>query len=197
MWMSAVCPLCHLRYFKRTPNDEICPSCRTKKENAQPKKTQIIKPVTVKQKQSNTEPTKITCIDSTLKKEQKNIKTEPKVLEKVCLTCGKVFVAKDNRSKYCSAECRYRYWRPGKKSVKKIKKETVVYNKQCAICGADFSTILPQKIYCSAKCAKTAHKNKKYMLKICVKCGAQYKTRHNTTKYCPTCASEFMTVKIK
>lgn len=197
MWMSAVCPLCHMRYFKRSPDDEICPSCRAKKENAQPKITQNIKLVPVKQSESNTEPTKITGIDSTLKKEQKNIKTEPKVLEKVCLTCGKVFVAKDNRSKYCSAECRYRYWRPGKKSMTKIKKETVVYNKQCAICGADFSTILPQQIYCSAKCAKTAHKNKKYMLKICVKCGAQYKTRHNTTKYCPACASEFMTATIK
>lgn len=198
MWMSAVCPLCHMRYFMRSPDDTVCPDCRAKKENVQQHKiTQNIKPVPVKQSQNNTEPTKITGIDNTPKKEQKEIKTKPKVLEKVCLTCGKVFLAKDNRSKYCSAECRYRYWRPGKKSMTKIKKETVVYNKQCAICGADFSTILPQQIYCSAKCAKTAHKNKKYMLKICVKCGAQYKTRHNTTKYCPACASEFMTATIK
>lgn len=187
MFIPDICPVCHMRYFKRSPDDEICPTCRAKKENAQSKITQNIKLVPVKQSES----------DSTLKKEQKNIKTELKGLEKVCITCGKVFVAKDNRSKYCSAECRYRHWRPGKKSVNKIKKETVVYNKQCAICGADFSTILPQQIYCSAKCAKTAHKNKKYMLKICVKCGAQYKTRHNTTKYCPACASEFMTATIK
>ena len=191
MFIPDICPVCHMRYFKRTPDDEICPTCRTKRENAQqPIKTQKTKPNIKKQNESRVEP-------NTLKKEQKNIKTEPKVLEKVCLTCGKVFAAKDNRSKYCSAECRYRYWLPGKKSVKKIKKETVVYDKQCAICGADFSTILPQQIYCSAKCAKTAHKNKKYMLKICVKCGAQYKTRHNTTKYCPACASEFMTATIK
>ncbi len=195
MWMSAVCPLCHMRYFKRSPDDEICPSCRAKKENAQPKITQNIKLVPVKQSESNTEPTKITGIDSTLKKEQKNIKTEPKVLEKVCLTCGKVFVAKDNRSKYCSAECRYRYWRPGKKSITKTKKETVVYHKKCAICGADFNTILPQQIYCSAKCAKIAHKNQKYKQKICVRCGAAYITRHKTTKYCPACAAEYMTAK--
>lgn len=187
MWMSAVCPVCHMRYFKRSPDDEICPTCRAKKENAQSKITQNIKLVPVKQSES----------DSTLKKEQKNIKTELKGLEKVCLTCGKVFLAKDNRSKYCSAECRYRYWRPGKKSITKTKKETVVYHKKCAICDAYFNTILPQKIYCSVICAKTAHKNKKYMLKICVKCGAQYKTRHNTTKYCPACASEFMTATIK
>lgn len=188
MWMPAVCSICHMRYFKRTPNDEICPSCRTKKENVQQTiKTQKTKPNIKNHNESKVEHNT----------PQKEIKTEAKGIEKVCLTCGKVFIAKDNRPKYCSAECRYRYWRPGKKSVKKIKKETVVYHKKCAICGADFNTILPQKIYCSVICAKTAHKNKKYMLKICVKCGAQYKTRHNTTKYCPACASEFMTATIK
>ena len=194
MFIPDICPVCHMRYIKRTLDDTICQSCRTKRENAQqPIKTQKTKPNIKKQNESRVEP-------NTPTKAQKEIKTEPKGskgIEKVCLTCGKVFVAKDNRSKYCSAECRYRYWRPGKKSVKKIKKETVVYDKQCAICGADFSTILPQQIYCSAKCAKTAHKNKKYMLKICVKCGAQYKTRHNTTKYCPACAAKYMTAKIK
>lgn len=192
MWMPAVCSICHMRYFMRSPDDEICPTCRAKTENAQQAKiTQNVKP-------SNNEPIKTTGTDNTAEKEQKEIKTEPKspkAIEKVCLTCGKVFIAKDNRIKYCSAECRYRYWRPGKKSINKTKKEKVVYHKKCAICGADFNTILPQKIYCSDICAKTAHKNKKYMLKICVKCGAQYKTRHHTTKYCPTCASEFMTVK--
>lgn len=189
MWMPAICSICHMRYFMRSPDDEICPTCRAKTENAQQaKKTQNVKP-------SNNEPIKTTGTDNTAEKEQKEIKTKPKSIEKVCLTCGKVFSAKDNRTKYCSAECRYRYWRPGKKSINKTKKEKVVYHKKCAICGADFNTILPQKIYCSDICAKTAHKNKKYMLKICVKCGAQYKTRHHTTKYCPTCASEFMTVK--
>lgn len=192
MWMSAVCPLCHMRYFKRSPDDEICPSCRAKKENAQQAKiTQNVKP-------SNNEPIKTTGTDNTTEKEQKEIKTEPKspkAIEKVCLTCGKVFIAKDNRIKYCSAECRYRYWRPGKKSITKTKKETVVYHKKCAICGADFNTILPQQIYCSAKCAKIAHKNQKYKQKICVRCGAAYITRHKTTKYCPACAAEYMTAK--
>lgn len=189
MFIPDICPVCHLRYIKRTLDDTICQSCRTKRENAQqPIKTQKTKPNIKKQNESRVEP-------NTPKKEQKEIKTKPKSIEKVCLTCGKVFSAKDNRTKYCSAECRYRYWRPGKKSITKTKKETVVYQKKCAICGADFNTILPQKIYCSDFCAKTAHKNKKYMLKICVKCGAQYITRHHTTKYCPTCASEFMTVK--
>lgn len=191
MWISAICPLCHMRYFMRTPDDKICPTCRTKRENAQqPIKTQKTKPNIKKQNESRVEP-------NTPKKEQKEIKTEPKGIEKICLTCGKVFIAKDNRSKYCSAECRYRYWRPGKKSVTKTKKETVVYNKQCAICGADFSTILPQQIYCSPKCAKIAHKNQKYKQKICARCGAAYITRHKKTKYCPACASEFMTATIK
>lgn len=185
MWMSAVCPVCHMRYFKRSPDDEICPTCRAKKENAQPKKTQKTKP-NIK-----------IGIDNTPTKAQKEIKTEPKGIEKICLTCSKVFIAKDNRVKYCSAECRYRYWRPGKKSMTKIKKETVVYHKKCAICGADFGTILPQKIYCSAICAKAAHIQQKYKEKICAHCGASFKTRHNTTKYCPACAAEYMTAKIK
>lgn len=198
MWMPAVCSICHMRYFMRSPDDTVCPDCRAKKENVQQHKiTQNIKPVPVKQSQNNTEPTKITGIDNTPKKEQKEIKTKPKGIQKVCLTCGKVFIAKDNRSKYCSAECRYRYWRPGKKSVKKIKKETVVYHKKCAICGADFGTILPQKIYCSAICAKAAHIQQKYKEKICAHCGASFVTRHKTTKYCPACAAEYMTAKIK
>lgn len=188
MWMPAVCSICHMRYFKRTPNDEICPSCRTKKENVQQTiKTQKTKPNIKNHNESKVEPNT----------PQKEIKTEPKSIEKVCLTCGKVFIAKDNRVKYCSAECRYRYWRPGKKSMTKIKKETVVYNKQCAICGADFSTILPQQIYCSELCAKAAHKQQKYKDKICARCGASFITRHKTTKYCPACASEFMTATIK
>lgn len=191
MFIPDICPVCHMRYIKRTFDDTICPSCRAK----QSKKMQIIKHDIKNQNKSKAEPNTKISIDNTPKKEQKEIKTKPKSIEKVCFTCGKVFSAKDNRTKYCSAECRYRYWRPGKKSITKTKKETVVYHKKCAICGADFNTILPQKIYCSDICAKTAHKNKKYMLKICVKCGAQYKTRHHTTKYCPTCASEFMTVK--
>lgn len=188
MWISAICPLCHMRYFMRTPNDEICQSCRTKKENVQQTiKTQKTKPNT-----------KI-GIGNTPTKAQKEIKTEPKGskgIENVCLTCGKVFVAKDNRSKYCSAECRYRYWRPGQKSITKIKKETVVYHKKCAICGADFGTILPQKIYCSAICAKAAHIQQKYKEKICARCGASFITRHKTTKYCPACAAEYMTAKL-
>lgn len=194
MFIPDICPVCHMRYIKRTLDDKICPTCRTKRENAQqPIKTQNVKP-------SNNEPIKTTDTDNTAEKEQKEIKTEPKspkAIEKVCLTCGKVFIAKDNRVKYCSAECRYRYWRPGKKSVKKIKKETVVYDKQCAICGADFTTILSQQIYCSPKCAKIAHKNQKYKQKICARCGAAYITRHKKTKYCPACASEFMTATIK
>lgn len=190
MWMPGVCSICHMRYFKRTPNDEICQSCRTKRENAQqPIKTQITKPNIKKQNESRVKP-------NTPKKEQKEIKTEPKGIEKICLTCGKVFIAKDNRIKYCSAECRYRYWRPGKKSVTKIKKETVVYHKKCAICDAAFSTILPQQIYCSPKCAKIAHKNQKYKQKICARCGAAYITRHKKTKYCPACAAEYMTAKL-
>ena len=191
MFIPDICPVCHMRYIKRTLDDTICQSCRTKKENVQQTiKTKKTKPNIKNHNESKVQPNT----------PPKEIKTEPKGskgIEKVCLTCGKVFLAKDNRSKYCSAECRYRYWRPGKKSITKTKKETVVYHKKCAICGADFDTILPQKIYCSVICAKTAHKNKKYMLKICVKCGAQYKTRHNTTKYCPACASEFMTATIK
>ena len=123
MWMPAVCSICHMRYFMRSPDDEICPTCRAKTENAQqPIKTQKTKPNIKKQNESRVEP-------NTPKKEQKEIKTKPKSIEKVCLTCGKVFSAKDNRTKYCSAECRYRYWRPGKKSITKTKKETVVYQK--------------------------------------------------------------------
>lgn len=186
MFIPDICPVCHLRYIKRTLDDTICQSCRTKRENAQqPIKTQKTKPNIKNHNESMVE----------LNTPQKEIKTEAKGIEKVCLTCGKVFVAKDNRSKYCSAECRYRYWRPGKKSVNKIKKEQIVYHKKCAICSANFTTILPQQIYCSAKCAKTAHKNQKYKHKICARCGASFITRHKTTKYCPACASEFMTVK--
>ena len=190
MWMPAVCSICHMRYFKRSQDDEVCPTCRAKKENVQQTiKTQKTKPNIKKQNESRVKP-------NTPKKEQKEIKTEPKGIEKICLTCGKVFIAKDNRIKYCSAECRYRYWRPGKKSVTKIKKETVVYHKKCAICDAAFSTILPQQIYCSPKCAKIAHKNQKYKQKICARCGAAYITRHKKTKYCPACAAEYMTAKL-
>lgn len=239
MWMPAICPVCHMRYFKRSPDDEICPACRAKKENAQqPKITQNIKPVIVKQNQSSTEPAKKTGVNNTIKNEQKEIKTEPKAIQKVCLTCGKIFfardnrskycshecryrhlhkikttvynvqkicpvcgqefTAKDNRTKYCSAECRYRHLHPYKikeKPSSKIKKENIEYSRKCAICGTDFTTKYPHKLYCSEICAKAAHKNQKYKDKICVKCGAAFKTCQERTKYCPTCAVEFMQPK--
>lgn len=191
MWMPAVCPICHMRYFMRSPDDTICQSCRAKKENKQqPKIAQTIKPF-IKQNESKPEPAKKTSIDKTIVNEQKDIKTEPKAIQKVCLTCGKTFAAKDNRSKYCSSECRYRH-------LHNIK--TVAYNIQkiCPVCGKEFTAKDDRTKYCSAECRhqhyhpakpkeKPSPKRKKESIQYsrqCAICGANFTTKYPHKTYC-------------
>lgn len=62
-------------------------------------------------------------------------------IEKMCLTCGKNFLAKTNQ-KYCSLECHRVAW------YKKLGSREA----RCERCGQIFRTGRKHKIFCSKRC---------------------------------------------
>ena len=76
-------------------------------------------------------------------------------IKKVCECCGKEFIAKSNKAKYCSSYCRGKV--AGQKRAKLDNKNTVVKN--CLYCGKEFIGHYNRK-YCCKEC-QDAVENKK------------------------------------
>ena len=87
-------------------------------------------------------------------------------IEKPCVWCGTVFEAVDNRTKFCSDECRR--LRVNKKNREYMRKRAMV-EKQCAYCGKNFSTKEEIIRFCSKSCAalnRTEKQTDRPMVKI-------------------------------
>lgn len=137
-------------------------------------------------------------------------KTHQEQMKRICLNCGKEFVADNKRRKYCSNECvkeaheaqvaRYR-------SKKRAEKKKLV--KICAWCGKEFEARNASAKYCSDACfklARSAKAHEKYMAmlqtpegkersrkgaqnreaktKMCAICGKEFEAKNPVTKYC-------------
>lgn len=76
-------------------------------------------------------------------------------IKKVCECCGKEFIAKSNKAKYCSSYCRGKV--AGQKRAKLDNKNAVVKN--CLYCGKEFIGHYNRK-YCCKEC-QDAVENKK------------------------------------
>ena len=68
-------------------------------------------------------------------------------IKKVCECCGKEFIAKSNKAKYCSSYCRGKV--AGQKRAKLDNKNAVV--KTCLYCGKEFIGHYNRK-YCCKEC---------------------------------------------
>ena len=90
-------------------------------------------------------------------------------LERICPACGKTFIRRDTKSKYCSSECFF--------NARTFPKQ----EKTCLVCGKTFvvPTNNPEQKYCSMDCANKA------------------KTFHNRNKICPVCGKSFVAPSIK
>lgn len=82
-----------------------------------------------------------------------------------CIVCGKEFHGRPNYSKFCSNDCRYKYYKTDKwkitvsKNVKESRKrnnlpvyETII-DKTCPFCGKHFQTKDPKKKFCNRHCS--------------------------------------------
>ena len=79
--------------------------------------------------------------------------------EKVCVVCGKTFVAHRKDVIYCSNTCRQHDY------FKKHYHPRQPVERTCAICGAHFTSKWPRACYCSDECRKEAsrrHAAKQY-----------------------------------
>lgn len=98
-------------------------------------------------------------------KVQQRLKKKPNI--KLCIICGKEFIARSKNSKFCSKKC----------SNKNYKRNNSVL-KKCKFCNNDFLSFGNMK-YCSQKCANICHINKRPKAKFieftCSGCGKKFK----------------------
>ena len=77
----------------------------------------------------------------------------PKAEENICISCGKHFEYGRRKTKYCSAECRQKWWNTHSEFVTK----KAFYFKTCLCCGEEFAAYGNRsRKYCSHEC-KIAH----------------------------------------
>lgn len=98
-----------------------------------------------------------------------------------CQTCGRDFMAKDSRTKYCSGECR----RAAYKEKRKMKPRQLV-KQICPQCGKEFETVGSRKIYCSCRCSKKSYYERiKSPKDVCQKsCLPRERTPRKETERC-------------
>jgi hypothetical protein len=102
---------------------------------------------------------------------------------KICKICGKEFLAKTKRKKFCSYECVYQNLLLEKKQ----------YIKKCPMCGKEFNG-LKNQTYCSMACVSKIGNNKKTQNhineidkpKVCQHCGKEFYSVQKKTKFCST-----------
>ena len=73
----------------------------------------------------------------------------PKAQDNICVACGKRFEYGKRRTKYCSAECRQKWWNTHSEMVKK----KAYYFQNCRYCGVEFAAYgNSTRKYCSHEC---------------------------------------------
>ena len=112
-------------------------------------------------------------------------------IKKVCECCGKEFIAKSNKAKYCSSYCRGKV--AGQKRAKLDNKNAVVKN--CLYCGKEFIGHYNRK-YCCKECQDAVENKKARDLHI-------QQREHNLSKnailgydyvVCPICGQKFQQI---
>ena len=77
---------------------------------------------------------------------------------KICVTCGKEFIAKSNGQKYCSEDCKliHKY----NSETKRIRRAVIGINfKKCVACGKFFEPKFRGEKFCSDKCRLTYYRH--------------------------------------
>lgn len=103
--------------------------------------------------------------------------------KKRCKTCNTEYLAKTNRSLYCSANCKKVSYRESKR---------VVVEKTCVVCSSTFSTSNDTKKYCGIKCSRKKHsadRRKRIYTKLkhkkdCITCSTPFESKRKDAVYC-------------
>ena len=103
------------------------------------------------------------CTEECFKEHDRRIKRasyfrckDAEATERICPTCGKIFVSAHATKKYCSEECRFTAH--NKKACKERKSTGTV--KICERCGAEFIYSLQHRKYCSDECKKDSKRER-------------------------------------
>lgn len=129
-------------------------------------------------------------------------------IEAICVYCGKKFIARDRKTKYCSKKCKDIVFRTNHGIP--CNTEVKPYKKNCAICGKEFETYRQDRKTCSPECAKEKrrkykkrykHTKEEYLeiLKVKTRQNAEkkviedkwYKLIHTQQRECKVCGSLF------
>lgn len=196
MWVPAICPVCHLRYLKRSTNDNICSKCKAK----------LISTLKTTEKPNTAKPAETTKIIKEPKKPTKRTPKHP-TIKKICERCGKKFLSYQPAAKYCSRSCkenakktRSRHNLTNVNTMPKPQKEIWPDRSKgpvtdpskampCAYCGTPFIPKSKKSKYCSNRCAERAKNMRK--VRVCPSCGIEFRTSSDNTKYCDACAKKF------
>lgn len=110
-------------------------------------------------------------------------KYECRVIERICVECGKSFVTCRPQQIFCSKPCYSKN--------RKIKKE--LKERECDYCGKSFRTSRSRQRFCSKECSRL-YNLKPQIKKICPICSKEFKTaksRHLEKIYCSSeCSTE-------
>ena len=99
--------------------------------------------------------------------------------EKVCVVCGKAFVARRKDAIYCSNECRQHDY------FAKHYHPRQPIDKTCAICGAHFTSKWPRANYCSDECRRES--KRRYAAKQYAKRRANRYSREQYQQFAKCC----------
>ena len=160
---TLVCPVCGKSFIKKNGRQKYCSKeCKAKRDKAfvslykETEKT--------KYRKKNTAPVKIGV---TL----------------ICPVCGKSFIKKNSRQKYCSIECRE------KETAIKASRTKIGTSLICPVCGKSFIKKTANQSYCSRKCALGVTKASNLVgtsIIKCEVCGKKFISKTKSSRYCST-----------
>lgn len=103
---------------------------------------------------------------------------QKKIYKRSCLNCGKEFETDKKGNKFCSSECKDKYYNVEVECTYCGKKFTVTRTKYLAYLRGSF-----KNLYCSNKCVGFAKKNKS-TTKRCLNCHDNFTSKHREQKFC-------------
>lgn len=160
---TLTCPVCGKSFIKRNGKQKYC-SKECKMERDKAFAVHYRRTEKTKYRKRSTTPVKI---GSTL----------------ICPVCGKTFTKKNNRQKYCSAECRE------KEIAVKASRTKIGTSLICPVCGKSFVKKTANQSYCSRRCAAdVVKKNNLAGTSIirCKICGKEFISKTKSSRYCST-----------
>ena len=121
------------------------------------------------------------------------------MIEKICPSCGRKFLAKFSVQKYCSPNCAVNHptsktflpvapikiSAPPDNDTNKPDLLTATFTEKiCPVCGKKFMQTSARQKFCSAACREKYHEKPPLVEKTCPVCGKVFESNFSTKKYC-------------